>query len=187
MASWQGRAASNCGGLDQVHVFLSVMSFNCKTIFVCSRNYSGVFFFQFSLAFHTFMGPSKLPNSTFSRHHSELTSTYVSPSVSSLAVSRYLYLSLATLPTCHPFIPYHFQTRKQSQMSVRLSVCKTPQQLETIILHHSSFILHHPSSPFITLYHHSSSFIIIIHPSFISRLLSFSACFRRVNMRSSLA
>ena len=163
MASWQGRAASNCGGLDQVHVFLSVMSFNCKTIFVCSRNYSGVFFFQFSLAFHTFMGPSKLPNSTISRHHSELTSTYVSPSVSSLAVSRYLYLSLATLPTCHPFIPYHFQTRKQSQMSVRLSVCKTPQQLETIILHHSSFILHH------------SSFI-LHNPSFISRLLSFSAC-----------
>ena len=56
----------------------------------------------------------------------------------------------------------------QSKMSVRLSVhqsvCKTPQQLETIILHHSSFILHH------------SSFI-LHHPTFISQLLSFSACF----------
>jgi len=40
---------------------------------------------------------------------------------------------------------------------VRLSVCKTPPQLEIIILHH-------PSSFF-------------IHPFFISRLLSFSACF----------
>ena len=44
------------------------------------------------------------------------------------------------------------------------------QQLEIIILHHSSFILHH-SSFFI----HPSSFF--IHPSFILRLLSFSACF----------
>ena len=49
----------------------------------------------------------------------------------------------------------------QSQMFFRclpvcLSVSNTPQQLELIILHHSSFI---------------------IHPSFISRLLSFSSCF----------
>ena len=65
--------------------------------------------------------------------------------------------------------------------NVRLSVCllvwqlvtKTPQQLEIIILHHSSFILHHPSSFF-------------IHPSFISRLLSFSAClFRKANQYQS--
>ena len=43
-----------------------------------------------------------------------------------------------------------------------LSLCKTPQQLENIILHHSSFIILH---------------LFFIHPSFISRLLSFSACF----------
>ena len=53
-----------------------------------------------------------------------------------------------------------------SQMSIRSSVRhKTPQQLEIIILHHSSFIILH------------SSFIILHHPSFISRLLSFSTCF----------
>ena len=38
------------------------------------------------------------------------------------------------------------------------SVCKTPQQLEIIILHHSSFILHHTSF----ILHHSS----FILPSF---------------------
>ena len=47
-------------------------------------------------------------------------------------------------------------------------------------LHPSSYFIHpssyfiHPSSSFI---HPSSSFIILHHPSFISRLLSFSACF----------
>ena len=51
--------------------------------------------------------------------------------------------------------------------SVCLSGSETPQQLEIIILHQSTFILHHSS--FIL---HSS----IIHPSFILRLLSFSAC-----------
>ena len=64
-----------------------------------------------------------------------------------------------------------FQSRKGLQnhkcLFIRLSVNKTPQQLEIIILHLSSFILH---SSFIIL--HSS----FIHPSFISRLLSFSAC-----------
>ena len=58
-----------------------------------------------------------------------------------------------------------FQVAKappHSQMSVCLFVIKTPQQLQIIILHHSSFILQ-PSSFF-------------IHPSFISWLLSFSAC-----------
>ena len=39
----------------------------------------------------------------------------------------------------------------------------------------SSFIIHHHPSSFIIILHHSSSFF--IHPSFISRLLSFSACF----------
>ena len=59
-------------------------------------------------------------------------------------------------------------------MSVSLSVCpsviRTPQQLEIIILHNSTFIFHHSHSSCI----HPSSFF--IHPSFILRLLSFSAC-----------
>ena len=58
----------------------------------------------------------------------------------------------------------------QSQMSVRPSVCpsvcKTPQQLEIIILHHPLSFFIHPISFF-------------IHPSFISRLLSFSACLNK--------
>ena len=48
--------------------------------------------------------------------------------------------------------------------SIWLFVLKTPEQLEIIILHQSSFIILH------------SSFIIFNHPSFISWLLSFSAC-----------
>ena len=63
-------------------------------------------------------------------------------------------------------------------MSIILSVIKTPQQLEIIFLQYSTFVFHHPS---FILHHSSSSFIILhssfIHPSFISRLLSFSACF----------
>ena len=52
---------------------------------------------------------------------------------------------------------------------VCLSISKTPQQLEIIILHHSSFILHpssffiHPSSFFI----YSSSSFIILHSYFL--------------------
>ena len=53
---------------------------------------------------------------------------------------------------------------------VCLLVRKTPQQLEIIIPHHLSFIIH-PSS----FFNHPSSFF--INPSFISQLLSFSACF----------
>ena len=68
-----------------------------------------------------------------------------------------------------------FQSRKGLQnhkcLFIRLSVNKTPQQLEIIILHLSSYILHHPSF----ILHQPSSFF--IHPSFISRLLSLSACF----------
>ena len=68
-----------------------------------------------------------------------------------------------------------------SQMSVhlfvRLSGSKTPQQLEIIILHHSSFTIH-PASFFI----HPSSFF--IHPSFISRLLSFSACLMKQHSKT---
>ena len=45
-------------------------------------------------------------------------------------------------------------------------VCKTPQQLEIIILHHSSFIIH-PSS---FILHHSS---FILHSSFIILCSSF--------------
>ena len=73
------------------------------------------------------------------------------------------FLRIRTKVRCHIFND-SFSVAKatlQSQMSVSplvcLSVIKTPQQLEIIIYHHSSFILH--------------------HPSFISRLLSFSACF----------
>ena len=67
----------------------------------------------------------------------------------------------------------------QSQMSVCLSVSKTPQQLEIITVHHSSFIILHSS---ISILHHSSfihqhSSLFFIYPSFISRLLSFSACY----------
>ena len=57
-----------------------------------------------------------------------------------------------------------------SQMSVRSSVTETLQQLEIIILHHSSFILHILHSSFIILHHpslffiHASSFF--FHPSF---------------------
>ena len=76
----------------------------------------------------------------------------------------------------------HFSVAKatlHSQMSVRssirLSVIKTPQQLEKIILHHSSFIIRHSS----IIPHHFSSFF--IHPFFISRLLSFSACFVNIS------
>merc|ERR1719270_2065632 len=75
-----------------------------------------------------------------------------------------------------------FQSRKRLYTHkcplVCLSVTKTPQQLEIIILHHSffilqhsSFILHHhssfihPSSSFIILHHPSSSFVILHHPS----------------------
>ena len=71
---------------------------------------------------------------------------------------------------------FHLFSRKSDSKftnvcsSVHLSVCKTPQQLEKIILHHSSFIIHHSS----IILHHFSSFF--IHPFFISRLLSFSAC-----------
>ena len=52
--------------------------------------------------------------------------------------------------------------------------------LSSFILHHSSFftIFHHSLSSFIIL-HHPSAFL--IHPSFISRLLSFSACLTRSN------
>ena len=68
----------------------------------------------------------------------------------------------------------NFQSRKRLYnhkcLFVRPSVCKTPQQFEIIIPHHSTFILHHSSF----ILHHPSSFF--IHPSFISRLLSFSAC-----------
>ena len=48
-------------------------------------------------------------------------------------------------------------------LSISQSVTETPQQLEIIILHHPSFNNQH------------SSFF--IHPSFITRLLSFSACY----------
>ena len=53
--------------------------------------------------------------------------------------------------------------------SVCLFVLKTPQQLEIIILHLSSFIILQSS------FNHPSSFF--INPSFILRLLRFSACF----------
>ena len=67
----------------------------------------------------------------------------------------------------------------QLQMSFCLSFCsfviKIPQQLEIIILHHSFLIILHAS--FIIIHSsftiHSSLFI---HPSFILRLLTFSAC-----------
>ena len=86
--------------------------------------------------------------------------------------------------TDNPKMGYHvsFQSRKRLYnrkcLSVRPSVCKTPEQLQIIILHHSSFIFHlssffiHPSS-FIFLHssfiilHHSSSFFIILHSSFL--------------------
>ena len=62
---------------------------------------------------------------------------------------------------CH--LPSNFSVAKatlHSQMlSVRPSVIKTPQQLEIIILHHSSFIINHPSSSFIILHCPSSSFL----------------------------
>ena len=62
-------------------------------------------------------------------------------------------------------------------LSIRLSVCLKTKPFNSLkssffIIHLSSFIILHSS--FIIL-HHSSSFF--IHPSFISRLLSFSACF----------
>ena len=66
-------------------------------------------------------------------------------------------------------------------LSVYLFQSNTPKQLKAIIptsfiIHPPSFIiLHHPSSSFIILYP-SSSFIILHHQSFISQLLSFSAC-----------
>ena len=81
----------------------------------------------------------------------------------------------------------------QSQMSVRPSVrsfvIKTPQQLEIIILHHSTFILHHSSfivhSSFINL--HSSFlhfatfklfslFVILIVNHFYIQLLLWNNC-----------
>ena len=61
-----------------------------------------------------------------------------------------------------------FQSQKQLYnhkcLFMRLSVSKTHQQLEIIILHLSSFIFH-PSS------------VILHHLSFLLQLLSFSACF----------
>ena len=85
----------------------------------------------------------------------------------------------------------NFQSRKRlynhKYPSVRQFVIKTPQQLEIIILHHSTFILHHTSfilhHPSFILHHPLSFFIhpisFFIHPSFISRLLSFSACLNK--------
>ena len=55
---------------------------------------------------------------------------------------------------------------------VRLSVRK--QNPSTAWNHHLSSLNLHPSASFIILH---SSFKFFIHPSFISRLLSFSACF----------
>ena len=61
--------------------------------------------------------------------------------------------------------------------SVHWFVCKTPQQLKSFILHHSTFLIHHSTF----LIHHStfnlqpSSFIIQPLSFTISRLLSFSA------------
>jgi len=68
-----------------------------------------------------------------------------------------LLLKLYLFPAIHQ----SFQSRKRLynhkclfvRLSVRPSVCKTPQQLEIIILHPSSFFIH-PSSYFIIL--HSS-------------------------------
>ena len=75
------------------------------------------------------------------------------------------------------FFEFIFQSRKQLNNHKCLSVCssvtKNPQQLEIIIHHPSSFILCLPSSFF-------------IHPSFISRLLSFSACFHTVAVQRIL-
>ena len=59
-----------------------------------------------------------------------------------------------------------------------MSVCPfvSQQNPSTAWNHHPSSFIFHPSSSFIILHHPTSSFIILHHHSFISRLLSFSAC-----------
>ena len=74
---------------------------------------------------------------------------------------KYLEKKIFSLKILFSVAKATLQSQMSVRPSVRPSVCKTPQQLEIINLHHSTI---HPSSFF-------------IHPSFISQLLSFSACF----------